>query len=121
MSITALISDLAMQSQLTAAAQRAGVQLTICASEDALVESARRLRPVLVIVDLSHPGLDAPELMNRLRPHFAPDAQTIAFGPHVHKARLLAASEAGFRLVISRGQFHAEMEEILKQGAGCVE
>jgi DNA-binding NarL/FixJ family response regulator len=117
MAALALISDLVLQSQLAAAAQRAGVEATIAASEDGLVEAAQRLRPALVIVDLAHPGLDAAALLNRLRPHLAPDAQTVAFGPHVHKERLAAAAEAGYKLVISRGQFHAQMEEILKQYA----
>jgi DNA-binding NarL/FixJ family response regulator len=105
----ALISDLVMQSQLAAAAACAGVELTIAASEDALVGAAQRLRPALVIVDLSHAGLGAAQLLNRLRPHIAPDARTVAFGPHVHKALLAAATEAGYEVVISRGQFHARM------------
>jgi DNA-binding response OmpR family regulator len=117
MPAAALISELVMQSQLAAAAERAGVELTIAASEDALVEAAERLRPALVIVDLTHPGLDAAELWNRLRPHLASDAQTVAFGPHVHKARLAAAAEAGYALVISRGQFHAQVEDIFRRYA----
>jgi len=110
----ALISDLAMQSQVAGAAARAGSELAVVASEDALVAAAENLRPTLVIVDLSHPGLDPGRLMERLEPLLPPEAATLAFGPHVHKQRLAAAEAAGFGTVISRGQFHAGMEEILR-------
>jgi CheY-like chemotaxis protein len=117
MSALALISDLLMQSQVAAAATRAGADIAIAAADDALVAKAESLRPRLVIVDLSHPGLDPRQLLDRLQPLLPPDVTTVAFGPHVHKQRLAAATEAGFGLVVSRGQFHAEMEQILKRYA----
>ncbi|MCH8922902.1 MAG: hypothetical protein IIA67_07110 [Planctomycetes bacterium] len=117
MSAVALISDLLMQSQVAAAAQRAGAEIAIVATDDALLAKAENLRPRLVIVDLSHPGLDPRQLFDRLQPLLPPEVTTVAFGPHVHKQRLAAAREAGFGLVVSRGQFHAEMEEILKRYA----
>lgn len=117
MTALALISDLMIGSQSTAAAERVGSSLALVASEEALVAETEKVRPALVIVDLSHPGLDPHALMLRLQPLLPPDATSVAFGPHVHKERLLAAREAGFSLVISRGQFHAEMDEILKRYA----
>ena len=117
MSAVALISDLLMRSQVAAAAARAGVEIAIVAADNALVAKAENLRPRLVIVDLSHPELDPRQLFDRLQPLLPPEATTVAFGPHVHKQRLAAAMEAGFGRVVSRGQFHAEMEEILKRFA----
>ena len=118
MSILALISDLMMQSQASSAAQRAGVTMRVVSSEAALLEQATQAHqskaPIeLVIVDLSHPGLDPAGLMNRLKPDLSPKTATLAFGPHVHKARLEAAAAAGFTAVMSRGQFHANMENLL--------
>jgi CheY-like chemotaxis protein len=119
MSVLALISDLMMQSQVSSAAARAGVSLRLVSSEDALAEQAAQLAlagstPIdLVVVDLSHPGLDPAGLMERLRPALAPGTPTLAFGPHVHKGRLEAAAAAGFTAVLSRGQFHANMEPLL--------
>jgi CheY-like chemotaxis protein len=115
MAALALISDLVMQSQLTAAAARSGVDVTIAATEDALVAKAESARSKLVIVDLSHPGLDPRALAERLKPLVDPEATLLAFGPHVHVERLAAAAEAGFGVVLSRGKFHAEMSELLKQ------
>ena len=117
MSALALISDLLMQSQLAAAAQRAGVEIAIVQSEDALVAQAESLRPQLVVVDLTHPGLDPRQLFERLKPLLLEETTSLAFGPHVHRQRLAAATEAGFGLVVSRGQFHAEMESMLKRFA----
>ncbi|MEX0677198.1 MAG: hypothetical protein WD063_08995 [Pirellulales bacterium] len=117
MSALALISDLFMQSQVVAAAGRAGVEIAIVAAEDALLAKAVSLSPRLVVVDLSHPGLDPRQLIERLQPLLPPGATTVAFGPHVHKQRLAAAAEAGFSLVVSRGQFHADMAAMLKRYA----
>lgn len=117
MSALALISDLMMQSQASAAARAAGVELRLVLSEDALVELAQQQSPRLVIVDLSHPGVDPAGLVGRLGPLLSPECRLLAFGPHVHKGRLEAAASAGFE-VISRGQFHAQLDEIVR-GAGC--
>ena len=123
MSVLALISDLMMQSQASSAAQRAGVTLRVVSSADALLEQATQMQkseaPIeLIVVDLSHPGLDPAGLMERLRPALSPGTATLAFGPHVHKARLEAAAAAGFASVMSRGQFHANMVSLL---AGTIE
>lgn len=118
MSIVALISDLVTQSQLAAAATRVGATVEIASSADALLAKVENLRPGLVILDLSHPGLDPADLVPRLEQMLGQRATLLAFGPHVHAARLAAASEAGCEVVISRGQFHAQMDEILKRGAG---
>lgn len=106
-----------MGSHVTGAASRAGVEITLVASEESLVAKSENLRPRLVIVDLSHPALEALHLLERLRGILSEEAMTVAFAPHVHKERLSAAAAAGFRLVISRGQFHADIEAILKHYA----
>ncbi|REK09024.1 MAG: hypothetical protein DWQ37_19375 [Planctomycetota bacterium] len=118
MSALALISDLMMQSQVSGAASRLDLDLAAVSSERALLAKAADAPPSLVIVDLSHPGLDPAALMEQLRPHLAEGARTVAFGPHVHKARLAAATAAGFDQVVSRGQFHAEMDSLLQATSG---
>jgi hypothetical protein len=42
-----------------------------------------------------------------------PPRKIVAFGPHVHEAKLAAARSAGCDEVISRGRFHAELIEIV--------
>jgi CheY-like chemotaxis protein len=116
MSIVALISDLATRSHLAAAGTRVGATVEIASSAEMLLTKVESLRPRLVILDLSHPGLDPRDLVPRLKQLLGQRATLLAFGPHVHAARLAAASEAGCEVVMSRGQFHAQMDDILKRG-----
>jgi DNA-binding NarL/FixJ family response regulator len=117
MAVLALISDLMMQSQVAGAATRAAAVLEIATTADALLARAAAGQPTLVIVDLSHPGIDPRELLGSLKRVLPVESVTLAFGPHVHAARLAEATEAGCDTVISRGQFHAQMDAILKRYA----
>jgi DNA-binding NarL/FixJ family response regulator len=114
MSVLALVSDLMMQSHLSGAARRAGTPVQLTSTTDALLSAAAAGQPTLVILDLSHPGLDPADLLPRLAA-VLPGVATVAFGPHVHHERLRAAEAAGCGLVISRGQFHAQTEAILQR------
>ncbi len=114
MLVVALISDLMMQSQVSGAAARAGVHVDLVSSADALVAKAETAEPQLVVIDLSHPGLVARQVVEQLRAVLPSSATIMAFGPHVHKELLTAATLAGCDIVISRGQFHAQMAELLK-------
>lgn len=113
MAVLALVSDLMMQSQVGGAAQRAGVQLIIANHQSQLLAKAAEGASELVVVDLSHPGIDPARLMLELKPLLDPATRTLAFGPHVHKPLLEAAAAAGFDAVMSRGQFHANMDQLL--------
>ncbi len=70
-----------------------------------------------MIVDLSHPGLVPADVMAQLQPLLPPGTRTLAFGPHVYKERLQAATAAGFEKVISRGEFHTRLAAILRSAA----
>lgn len=117
MAALALISDLMMQSQASAAAKQAGVDLQVAFSEEALLAKAQATPHNLVVLDLSHPGLDPPALVARLKPLLGDQATIIAFGPHVHQSKLEAAAAAGCNLVLSRGQFHAQLDALLARFA----
>jgi DNA-binding NarL/FixJ family response regulator len=116
MPVVALISDLMMQSQVGGAALRVGVELQIAGSESQLIEKAAAGDVGLVLVDLSHPGINPERVMQQLKPLLSEAVRTVAFGPHVHKLLLEAAIAAGFDAVLSRGQFHSQMDQVL---AGC--
>jgi DNA-binding NarL/FixJ family response regulator len=112
MSAILLATDLMTASKAQAAAARAGCPLKTAASDAALLTLAAEDGVSLVILDLSTAGVDPATLVPRLR-LLAGRPAILAFGPHVHEARLQAAAEAGCDRVISRGQFHAQAEEIL--------
>jgi DNA-binding response OmpR family regulator len=113
MAVLALTSDLVLRSQLAGAATRVGAQVDIVASLDELLTRGRATQPSLVILDLNHAELTPAEIVPRIREHVG-GATILAFGPHVHKERLAAATAAGCDRVLSRGQFHAGMESILE-------
>ncbi|HVX59983.1 MAG TPA: hypothetical protein VHC19_05275 [Pirellulales bacterium] len=106
-------ADLACSSKVSGAAARAGVDLTVAMSVAALLEKAGALNPELVILDLAAPGIVPGELIGQLKA-LASAPRVIAFGPHVHEAKLAAAAEAGCDAVLARGQFYAQLESLLK-------
>jgi DNA-binding NarL/FixJ family response regulator len=66
----------------------------------------------LVLLDLSLAGLDPQQVVASVRSS-APSAGVVAFGPHVHEARLEAARAAGCNEVVSRGELHGRLPAIL--------
>src|SRR5687767_12099897 len=110
MAILLLTADLMCSSQLAAAAERAGLSLQTASSPASLVTLAAAAGDNVVLLDLSLPGLDPLHLVPQLRAAPHPPRAILAFGPHVHEARLAAAAQAGCDAVFSRGQFYAQAE-----------
>jgi DNA-binding NarL/FixJ family response regulator len=109
-------TDLVAASAAAGAAARVKAPLTTALSLADLQTRLASAPARLVVVDLSTPGLNIHELVPLLRAA-APSARILAFGPHVHEARLAAARTAGCDEVVSRGQFHSRMEQIFAQVA----
>ncbi len=106
-------TDLMCSSRLTGAA---GAEVRVAMTPAELIAAAAG--QALVILDLESPGADPGALLPRLRALAPPPAKVIAFGPHVHAARLQAAREAGCDEVLTRGQFYAQLNEILSRHCG---
>ena len=113
MSALLLTTDLATSSKVAGAATRQGVPLAVAMSVEALCDKAAAGTWDLVILDLGVAGLDLLTLVPRLRALSNPPRAILAFGPHVHEALLAAAREAGCDTVVSRGQFHVQVDRIL--------
>jgi DNA-binding NarL/FixJ family response regulator len=109
-------TDLVAASAAAGAAARVKTPLATALSLADLQTKLAAAPVRLVVVDLSTPGLNIHELVPILRAA-APSARILAFGPHVHEARLAAARTAGCDEVVSRGQFHSRMEQIFAQVA----
>lgn len=114
MSALLITTDLMATSSATGDAQRAGVQLAIVAPARAAESANAATR--LAAIDLTAPIADLPALVESLRAA-APQATLVAYGPHVHEARLAAARAVGCDHVISRGQFYKGFAELLKRYA----
>lgn len=111
-----ITTDLMATSSAEGDARRVGVELSIVAPGRAVESATATTR--LAAIDLTAPISDLPALIEGLRTA-APGVKLVAYGPHVHEARLQAARDAGCDLVISRGQFHKGFAELLKRYASA--
>lgn len=113
MSVVLLTNDLMGSSQVTVAAQQAGVTAQVAWNPDQLREKSAGA--TLVILDLSA-RFEPAEVVAELQ-QLSPRPKILAFGPHVQVDRLQAAATAGCDAVLSRGEFHARLGEILRLAA----
>ncbi|MBX9788244.1 MAG: hypothetical protein K2Y37_04970 [Pirellulales bacterium] len=107
-------SDLLFASRLSAAAARTGLAVEQATGLDAAAERVASSQVGLVILDLSSAKIDPAGAIARLRSARA-DVPILAFGPHVHEARLAAARDAGATEVLSRGALDARIDDILRR------
>lgn len=114
MDVLLLTADLAISSTVAGAAARCGVSCETAWNAEEAVEKAKAGAPRLVVLDLSTPGIAPAALVPQLRGFSMPEPRIVAFGPHVHEARLSAARDAGCDEVVSRGRFHADLDEMFK-------
>src|SRR4051812_24413449 len=114
--VAVLTSELMTRSRIAAAAERLAIAAEFANSADALVELVRARGAELVVLDLEHPGLQVAELVSALQANRADGLQIVAFGPHVHEARLQAAAAAGCDCVLARGAFYAQLDAVLQAG-----
>ena len=112
MSALLITADLACLSSVTGGARRSGIELRTAASSAAALTMLAEMPARLIVLDLGTRDLAVGETVPRIR-ELVPDAAIVAFGPHVHHNLLAAARAAGCTLVVSRGQFHARMDEYL--------
>jgi len=119
MLIAFLTTDLVFPSRVTGVAAKVGAQMETVASESALLAKLRETESAdtLVLLDLSTAWIDPVLLIATLKASSPAPRAVIAFGPHIHEARLAAARTAGCDLVLSRGQFDAQIGAILEQFA----
>ena len=112
MRVLLVTTDLMISSHVEGAAKRQAAPLVVASYADAL-ERMQQEGFDLVAVDLTTVSGDLQHELQRLRKLCPLESKLLAFGPHVHKAKLEAAQAAGFDLVLSRGEFHAKVDQLL--------
>jgi len=119
MYIAFLTSDLVFPSRIAGVAAKLGATMETATTATALLANIKvgQSAETAVLLDLSMPGIDPRQVVVDLKALSAPPRAIIAFGPHVHEAKLAAARTAGCDLVLSRGQFDAQIGSILEQFA----
>jgi hypothetical protein len=68
---------------------------------------------MVALLDLNSPGVNPVVVVPQLKALANPPKAIIAFGPHVHEAKLADAKAAGCDLVLTRGQFDAQMDKLI--------
>jgi DNA-binding NarL/FixJ family response regulator len=96
-----LTSDLMFSSRVAGAAKSLGVALELVNCQ-------------LALIDLSLDRLNLPAAVKAIHAA-APQAEIVAYGPHVDHAALADAKDAGCHQVLSRGQFNQQYSDLLKR------
>ncbi len=111
--VVLLSGDLIARGPLENAARRLGLGWACVATVEALLAELESGGGEVVVLDLATGGLDVGDLLAALlKRSVVPPV--IAFGPHVHRARLETARAAGCRAVYSRGEMLTQSEELLR-------
>jgi CheY-like chemotaxis protein len=113
MTVVLLTGDLMVVSRVQGAAAQAGLGVRTAASSEAAIKFCETDSADVLVVDLATGAVDIAALAGHLKSNETSPLTIIAFGPHVHEERLEAARRAGCDLVVSRGQFFAQIDAIL--------
>ncbi|HEY2828224.1 MAG TPA: hypothetical protein VGJ04_11555 [Pirellulales bacterium] len=117
MLIAFLTTDLVFPSRVAGVAQQLGATMATAASAEVLLEElcAATSPAAIVLLDLNSSAVDPAAIVPQLKALDHPPRVIVAFGPHVHEQKLAAAQGAGCDVVLTRGQFDAQMQSLLKQ------
>ena len=106
-----LANDLMLGSTVSGRAVSAGKRFCSAGSVADVVAAIGEDPAAMLLVDLGMPGLDVASLAESIPNDVLQRA--VAYGPHVHTAKLDAAENAGFGKVMSRGQFSAQLSMLI--------
>jgi CheY-like chemotaxis protein len=113
-----LTKDLLFPSRIGHALEQDGWQLSVLPDSEPLLAACRRESVDVILLDLTYPNLDVPQLVAHLNGLEQPPRAIVAFGPHVHGALLQAAREAGCDCVVTRGEMSRRASSILAHCMG---
>jgi hypothetical protein len=116
MEVLLFSSDLMGQPKIGDAAKAAGMAFRVAADPSKLLEISSG--ESIVVLDLGQQNFDVAEVIAQLRSATNPPRAILAFGPHVHEARLEAARAAGSDRVFARGQFLSQAAQIFRDVFG---
>lgn len=106
-----LANDLMLSSTVSGCAANAGRSFCSAGSVADVVAAISEDPAAMLLVDLGMSGLDVACLADSIPADVVQRA--VAYGPHVHTAKLDAAANAGFGKVMSRGQFSAQVSMLI--------
>ncbi|MDZ4723396.1 MAG: response regulator [candidate division Zixibacteria bacterium] len=81
---------------------------------DDIFAKAQELRPNLIIIDLNLNGIEAPQLINKLRSYEATQKiPIVCYSPHIMADQMKAALSAGATEVLPNSKMTSRMNQIL--------
>ncbi|MEZ6124340.1 MAG: hypothetical protein R3C49_14375 [Planctomycetaceae bacterium] len=110
-----LASDLMLTSSVSSLAASAGIGFRSTDSIEAVLQFMAEVPDAALLVDLGCPGLQLSDIAGKLDSRVL--SKAVAYGPHVHAAKLQAARDAGFGTVLSRGQLTAQLPTLISRAA----
>ena len=108
-----LSNDLFFTSRVTSTALSLGFRLNVIGSLTQVISDTQLPGCVCLLLDLTAPCVNPEQIVSELPSDDRP--LIIAFGPHVHTARLQAARAAGCDLVLPRSRFSTELPDLLRR------
>jgi|TARA_B110000495_G_C22985146_1_gene579515 hypothetical protein len=109
-----LSDDLMFGSRVAHAALMQNVSLQTLLQLEQLPEALQYIDVERIILDLSCAAFNPSHVMGIVESSDR-EPRTMAFGSHVHKAKLDAARTAGFDEVVSNGQFNEMLPKLFTQ------
>lgn len=115
--VLAAVDDMFFASKMRATAECLGVNIHFVRSAEAAIESTRRERPSLIIVDLHSKLCDPFALAESLKAdEQLRDVPLVGFFSHVQTALQRSAEQSGYDRVMPRSLFTKQLAEILQSG-----
>ena len=112
--ILMLTQDLMMSSAVSSVARTMDEPLKTASSVPAATKLIDSSKPRLLLVDLQTPALQVAEVASMLQSISDADRpRAVAYAQHVNKDLLAEATEAGFDQILTRGQMHGNVSDVL--------
>jgi ActR/RegA family two-component response regulator len=112
--VLAIVDDIFFASKIRATAEAVGVEVKFLRSMEKLIETARQMKPGLVVVDLHNTKLDPVAVATELTLNEdLREIRLLGFFSHVHADLQRNAMAAGYDQVIPRSVFARDLGEIL--------
>jgi CheY-like chemotaxis protein len=108
-----LCDDLLFASRIVGEARARGATMKLARSCEQLLDFVRQEAPCCVLLDLSFPGLDLPDLFRCLAENCLSPPRVAAYGAHVDTERLRTARSVGCDPVLPRSRVLEELPRLL--------
>lgn len=112
--VLAVLDDLFFQVKIADAAKRAGLQLAVVKTEEALMQALEHL-PVVLLIDLNCRTADPIRVVTALKAGPHSELPVIAYVSHVESELIKRARESGCDTVLARSAFSADLPQILRR------